>query len=244
MMKLRYGMRQWGHYTWQHPGYFRDLIGESEFFIFVEDVARVASEGLLRPDGLPISGDAHLGSRPWRFRSSGIRVREFLDVMERIDEVDHDTVTDGQRRRRREQLIEGLSPVELPIFDIYVDDNDEDVPFLRSSFVPGAWYWIGVQQRFEGDGALIVFVGAEELAPGPYLPGSLAFLEAVPPYLEYRLRDIFSLVHIPDLGLEEAGGEIAPPPGDPRGGPKGAEWSPGTLELDFDSGSPTQEFEA
>ena len=243
MIKLGYGIRRLGRYAWYDPRHFPDFIRKNEYFVFVEDVALVSSESLLRPDGLPISGDTYLGSRPWRFRASGIRAREFLDVMERIDEVDHDTVTDGQRRFRREQLIEELGPVELPLFDIYVDDSDEDLPFLRSSLVPGAWYWIGVQQRFEGDESLAVFVGAEELAPGPYLPGSLAFLEAVPLYIEYRLRDIFSLVHVPDLGLEEAGGEVAPPPGDPHDGAKVAEWLLDPFQPDLDQQSPTQKLE-
>ncbi len=68
------------------------------------------------------------------------------------------------------------------------------------------------------DGRLPVFIGSPEAGPDDLSPGSLQFLEAVPPYFEYRLRDIFSLVHVSDLGDEgvpggaDGGGDEPPAP--------------------------------
>ena len=130
------------------------------------------------------------------------------------------------------------------MFDLYADETSEELLFLRGSLTPGSWYWIGVRERMERDDRLPVFVGAVELAPGPYQPGSLEFIDRIPPYLEYRLRDIFSLAHISDVGFEEAGGEAAPPPDKPRDEPEGADWFTRTTKADFSQGLSSQEFEA
>ena len=244
MMRLpRYGLGLHGP-PWPYPDDIWSLAQDSDYFVFMEEAISVAVEGLLRPDGEPISRETALGKRPWRFRSSGIQVWKFLEVIDRIEPLDHDNVTDDQRRRRRTQLIEQLGVEPLPLFDLYADEEDESLPFLRGSLIPGAWYWIGVRRRITEDGRLPVFVGAAELAPGPYLPGALEFLEAVPPYLEYRLRDIFSLVHVSDFGSEEAGGEAAPPPDTPHDGSDGAERSFRPWKSDFDQGLTSQGFEA
>lgn len=236
----RYGL---GHPFMDYPWYFHKLSEDGDYFVFVEESISVTFEGLLRPDGEPISRETALGKRPWRFRSSGIQVRKFLDVIDRIEPLDHDNVTADQRRRRRTQLIEQLGDEPLPLFDLYADEENEILPFLRGSIAAGGWYWIGVRRRVAEDDRLPVFVGATELPPGPYMPGALEFLEAVPPYLEYRLRDIFSLVHVSDFGSDEAGGEAAPPPYKPHDEPEGAA-SLRPWKSDFDQGLSMQEFEA
>lgn len=177
----------------------------------------IAAEGLLSPDGTELGRDAIRGERLWRFRASGIDVGRFLDVMDRFETLDHDTVTADQRAHRRDQLIEHFGGRPLPLFDLYVNDEREELPFLLAALVPGTWYFVVVEQRDDDDARLPIFVGAPGLDPGPYRPGSLQMLDAVPPYIEYRLRDIFSLVHVPDAGLERVGGATPPhSPDDPK----------------------------
>jgi len=233
MIVPRYGYGYWPWSRWIHPDELRFVAHGSDHFVFVEEAVSVAPDGLLRPDGEPISPKLVFGKRPWRFRSSGIQTRKFLDVVDQFDLLDHDKITDEQRRRRRGQLVEAFGGTPLPLFDLYADETSEDLLFLRGSLTLGSWYWIGVRERTLDDDRLPVFVGAAELPPGPYQPGSLEFIDRIPPYLEYRLRDIFSLAHISDAGFEEAGGESAPPPDKPRGEPEDTDWFTRATKTDF-----------
>jgi hypothetical protein len=205
-------------FGWRHyPRYVHRL--DEGYFIFVEEAALVAAEDLLAPDGLAIASDVILGERLWRFRASGVASGQFLDVMGGFEPLDHDTVTDDQRVQRRNQLVEAFGRRPLPLFDLYVMNGHDELPFLQAMLVPGTWYFITVDRRADADERLAIFVGAPDLDPGPYAPGSLDLLEAVPPFIEYRLRDVFSLVHVPDAGMERTGGATPPhSPDDPMDG--------------------------
>lgn len=207
-----------GHRWWDRRWEDGNRPSRNHYFIFVEEAHAVNPERLLGPNELPISLDESVGNRPWRFRASGIRARDFLDSMHRIDELNHDAVLPDQRRTRRTQLAETFGDVPLPLLDLFVPEEDSELPFLRAMLIPGSWYWVAVVRRSDQDNRLPIFVDMPE-GPmvGAMLPGSLRALEAVPPFLEYRLRDIFSLVHLSDAGEEDLGGE-GPPPDKPQDG--------------------------
>lgn len=218
---------------WRDDFRFHQVFREGGYFVFVEAAEQVDAERAVAPDGGEIANGTVPGGRPWRFRSSGIRSRSFLVAMDRIEPLDHDDVTDSQRELRRAQLVELFGEAPLPLLDLYVEEKRPELAFLRAVLVPGAWYFMAVSQQEPADDRLAIFVGAPELARGPYSPGSLEFLEAVPPYVEYRLRDIFSLVHVRDAGLEEEGGETTPPPPDlPWDGKHPAAWFESVREVD------------
>lgn len=188
----------------------------SDYFIFVEEGGAIRSEGLLGPGETIISVEA-MGERPWRFRSTGINVRAFLDAQFLITPIDPTEVSAAERRARKTQLIETFKD-PFPLIDIFVAKDNDELPFLRATLTPGSWYWIGVRRRVAKDDRLPVYMGAPEIGADPLSPQALQYLEAVPPYLEYRLRDIFSLAHIHDAGEDEGfGGEGAPPPHRPSG---------------------------
>jgi hypothetical protein len=127
-----------------------------------------------------------------------------------------DSITPAKRHSRKAQLLAAFGEIGLPVIDVLVGSKDKDLPFLRSVLRPGSWYWIGVRSRVPRDRRLSVYVGSPELGADRVSSGALQFLESVPPYFEYRLRDIFSLAHILDAGEEEGfGGEGAPPPDGP-----------------------------
>ena len=138
-----------------------------------------------------------------------------------------------QRRQRKDQLNDAFGERPLPIFDLYVGEEDEEYQFLKAVLVPGAWYWIVVKKRSVDDTGPPILVGAPELPAGPYAPGTLAFIETVPLSIEYRLRDIFSLVHITDAEFgAETGGEGEPLPPEPDVEPDEGTWeAPARLYL-------------
>lgn len=221
MISLRHSSPFW---LWELFQYVAKHADGSEYYVFVEEAGPANPEGLMGPDEKPIDKNVfieNLSDRSWRVRASGIEAAKFRQSADTFEELDHDNVTDGERRRRRDQLNEVFGEQPLPIFDLYMGSKDADYHYLRDILVPGAWYWMVVRTRSPGEFALPIFVGAPELPGGPYMPGTLELVEAAPLSIEYRLRDIFSLIHISDAELEEGtGGEGEPPSPEPDLGPE------------------------
>lgn len=194
--------------------------GEAEkpngnFFVFVEEAALVPAKGLIGPAGTPVQLSDPT-ERLWRFRTSGIAVHEFLTASEAITPVDHLAIDQAARATRRSELQSGLGDVTLPVIDILIDEDHESLHFARAIFTPGAWYWIGVRPRLNLKDRWEVHIDTPIKSIIPGEAASLLFIEAVPPYFEYRLRDIFSLAHIGDAdddgtGLGGAGPGDKPP---------------------------------
>jgi len=187
---------------------------DGDYFVFAEDAGPVLAEGAIGPDERPITIPDAQGKEPWRIRSGGIRVITFLGIMNRFRPLDHEDVGALERSRRRDELLQNLEGVPLPLLDLYLSRDDHVLPFFDATLTPGSWHIMGVRSRRLEDWRLPVFVGAADLPPTDYRPGALEFLAAVPPYLYSRLRDIFSLVHVPDAGIEDLGGDEPPGPPD------------------------------
>lgn len=232
MISRRYRYRSW---SWIYHEYVADLVGGSEYYVFVEEVGPANPEGMMRPDEKPFDENImveELSDRSWRIRASGIDAAKFRESAGAFEELDHDNVTDGERRRRKDQLNEVFGEQPLPIFDLYLGPKDADYQYLRGILVPGAWYWVVVRKWSPEEDALPIFVGAPELPDSPYMPGALGYVDAVPLPFEYRLRDIFSLVHISDAEFgEETGGEGEPLPPDPDVGPELSRWEQPARQL-------------
>lgn len=225
MISMRYYYPWWPLELRQH---IADHVGGSEYYVFVEDAGPANPEGLMGPDEKPIDKNIfveELSHRSWRIRASGIDAAKFRESTETFEVLDHDNVTNDERKRRKDQLNEVFGEQPLPIFDLYLGSRDADYQYLRDILVPGAWYLVVVRKRSPGEVALPIFVGAPELPRGLYMPGALEFLDAVPLPIEYRLRDIFSMVHISDAEFgEETGGEGEPLPPEPDVGPELGGW--------------------
>ncbi len=192
------------------------------YYVFVEEVGPINPDGIMRPDERPFDNNIineTLRDRSWRIRASGIKVEEFQQNMSEFAVLDHDNVTDNQRRQRKTQLNEVFDGKPLPILDIYIGSKDADYQYYRNTINPGAWYFVGVRQP--SDTGIPIFIGAPELSADQYIQGSLVLLDTVPLLTEYSLRDIFSLVHIPDADFgEDTGGSTEPLPPEPGVGPE------------------------
>lgn len=203
---------RWWDKRWENGASFT----RGDYFVFAEEGSAVSPEGLLGPDGSPIDFP-NRGEKPWRFRFAGIALDKFLFAARRVDLLGPDDIEVDNRHKRRSQLLDAFGNAPLPLIDILVEHDNPELAFLRSALTPGSWHWIGVRRRRSSDNRLAVYIGAPDVGPDPLAIGALQFLEAVPPYFEYQLRDIFSLAHILDAGEEEdLGGEGAPPPVKPR----------------------------
>lgn len=186
-----------------------------DYFIFVEEESSVRSEGLLGPADTLVRTE-NLGDQPWRFRCCGIAVGKFVRATTLVKPLDPEHISTADRHSRKVQLLDAFEGARLPLIDILISREDPELAFLRAALIPGSWYWVGIRKRGNPDDRLPVFLGAPEFGADPLSPRALQFLEAVPPYFEYRLRDVFSLAHVLDTGEgEDFGGEGAPPPDTP-----------------------------
>ncbi|MBF0851645.1 hypothetical protein HKD27_12070 [Gluconobacter sp. R75690] len=203
---------------WHFDGRFP----EHKYFVFIEEIGPINPEGIMRPDERPFGDNIlneTLRDRSWRIRASGIKTQDFYENMSEFEVLDHDNVTDDQRRRRKNHLNELFGVTTLPIVDIYLGSEDAFLQYSRDNINPGAWYFVGVGQP--SDIGIPVFIGAAELPSDLYIDGSLLLFMDIIPGVESRLRDIFSLVHIPDADFgEDTGGSTEPLPPEPGVGPE------------------------
>lgn len=191
------------------------------YFLFVEDAEEMAATGTLDgPDGSDLDLDhPTLKEAPVRFRTSGIAAAEFARWMGEFEELDPDTAEPGQRRARLATLRAFFKEVRLPIVDIYVLRTDEELRAMRLALVPGSWHLAHIEF---GDGdrsrrPVYASDGAAAEAPG-FRGGGLVRLVPVLPPVELRLRDIFSLNHVPDGEVDPEEGDDSAPFDAPRPG--------------------------
>lgn len=174
------------------------------YFAFVEDVSLIsAGRSAYGPNGSHLLGPWSSGSMR-HVRFSAILCEDFFDSASHIDELGSDAVPLELRRRRGEQLREHLSDTPLPIFDLLSSRAD-----WRFQPPLGTWWLVGLAPG-EASQELVLFVtddrGGERLDP---TRATLLGISVVPAAWGRRLRDVFSLAHIPDadFGLD---------PGEPR----------------------------
>ena len=214
---------------------------EHAYYIFVEE-AGALSEGsaIDAPNGDTLKLDVHsvFSSSLFRFRTSGIQVADFHGVENAFEELDPNDITFAQRKRRKKDLQENLANVSLPVLDIYIPSDHADLRTLRTMLVPGSWHILGISGSPLLRTECPVLVGSSQIAEGDQTLFYLAYAGALPPYVEVRLRDIFSLAHIPDARFDEEGreeGGILPPDEPPDG-----QWAGSEIVIEIDSEQETR----
>src|SRR5687768_13235882 len=65
---------------WRDPLHFGKFFRSGGYFVFLEEGEALPSGLLLDPHGDPIERDLWRGDRVWRFRSSGVASRTFLEA--------------------------------------------------------------------------------------------------------------------------------------------------------------------
>ena len=155
--------------------------------------------------------------------------------------LESDEITAPQRARRRDTLTELFGEVPIPVIDLYLSQHNPHLRLMRRALQPATWHLLRVRESDPAQTEMPVFVGEPEPGrPGVELAGgALADMFPIQPWIEDRLRDIFSLRHLPDADLtgEDDGGLAPaqppdrPPPGpDPALAAEQAEWRPIGLE--------------
>lgn len=193
------------------------------YYIFIEEVAlpdmAAAVDG---PDGVDIDRARHrvFSETPIRFRGSGLQYDDFHRVEGNFEILDPENIDRNQRNRRRRDIEEHLDGIHLPIVDLFMASHHPDLRAVRMMLSIGSWHMIGVSREPVIHPECPVMIGAPEIAEDPYGFAYLAYLGPVPAHIEVRLRDIFSLAHIPDARFdtereEEGGGRPLPPPDGP-----------------------------
>jgi len=179
-------------------GYFRQDWRESpkRYFAFVEDVESILpgtiAYGL---DDRPLdSAPGHVSLRHVRF--SAILTDQFFPIAERIEPINPSRVTLEDRRRRGDQLRETLEDVPLPVLDLFIHPERREMSDVRPAF--GNWWVLGLSFDQPSDGDIGVYVTDPEESERPTIRGVLSLLAPASAFWQARLRDIFSLVHIPD----------------------------------------------
>jgi hypothetical protein len=214
------GLWYWGYYpywNWQEPA----PTDAPVYFLFVEDAETLPpAEMVDGPDASDFRPDHPvLKEGSVRFRTSGILAADFAVWMDRFEELTSSTVGPEQRRARRETLRGFFEAVRLPVVDIYVGRSDDELQALHLTLSAGSWHLAyiryGAKEQhsrpvYASDGAMIEAEGVRS--------GGLAHLAPVPPPLELRLRDIFSLNHVPDGEVDPDESDDSAPFDAPRPG--------------------------
>lgn len=102
----------------------------------------------------------------------------------------------------------------MPVIDVFASASHPLVPDLAAS--PAGWYQIVVQEGFPEGDDLFALIGDPDRAEDD-LVARLMGLNPAGVALP-RLRDIFSLAHVGDIGDDEDGGEPEPTPEPPPSG--------------------------
>lgn len=152
-----------------------------------------------------------------RLRFSGIDQDLFIEaepVFERLDP--GRAAAADQRARRRGQLASLFEKAPLPVIQI---DDDGTLNVLNTVLNPGSWFFLALKQRPTFEGAPWVLAGTPEDG-GEDQIYALEFLAPVSQGAGERLRNVFSLAHVADLGADggEGGSEPEPFPPEPDDG--------------------------
>lgn len=201
----------------QGRGFAKKVSQQTLYFAFVEEVEKIpAGRGFYIADGTLVrASTAQMETGHTRF--SAILLNDFFGLMERITPLDPRNVTAAARARRRQQLSDGLSDVYLPILDMLVGEEAQ----VRLDIAPevGDWCVVGMSAETVDDGISLYMTNPEEGESPPPQPAGLSLLVRASEPWQIVLRDIFSLVHIPDADFGETEGEDGTPAPSPPNAP-------------------------
>ena len=162
-----------------------------------------------------------------RARFSGIRAALFDEMKEVVGLFRGEVMSTAQRRQRRVALRNAFERYPIPVIDLFWSCNNPAAQRRREGTMRlHHWFQLDLSPG-EAERALEpVFIG-EPAAGRPveaeFESGQLIEIRALPPQEEEPLRDIFSLLHVPDADFDEdPGAPSTMPPPDDDNGPEGA----------------------
>lgn len=195
---------QWDQLRGSGRGYFSPTLSQDDavlYFAFVEEVETIPpGQRIYGATGLPIETPTSAVELE-HIRFSAILVDRFLPLTVQIDPVDPDNVQPEQRVRRKEQLQEAMHGIALPILDLFLPPNAKDALGIAPAF--GDWCLLGNTASPDDEDLSIYVTDPEDGERPTTLRTGLRVLAQAPEFWQNRLRDIFSLVHIPDADFDE-----------------------------------------
>jgi len=202
------------------PGGDAGASGTLDYFAFVEDVQPIhPGRTCFGPAEDPVwavwpwrQGPLNRQRWPIRVRLSGIEQTRFLEVMDRFETLTPGRITEAQRLRRRADLQTHLGDAALPIVDVIFHADDAAWTWLHTWLRESAWCALSVRHT-EAWQPPLVLSAIPEQAPEVSQRGVLTTIAPLDGALLERLRDIFSLAHVPDARSEgRADGNRSPIP--------------------------------
>lgn len=197
-------MKKRRHHLWTAAGCVIDeaIVDHAGpwFFAFLESVDPVRSEGPLEgPAGALHTRPAGGGGDDWvALRFSAIDAQAFDERTREFDDLDPGRAAELPQRSRRRQQLQGLfESVRLPA--IHMDSRRQMWGEAWDMLVPGRWFVLAATPipRLDAEPYILV---ADSEAGDDDAPWSLLALLSADERLVRRLRNVFSLAHIGDLG--------------------------------------------
>lgn len=190
------------------------------FLAFLEEIARVSPRSaLLHPGGGPLVPHSDvLDRRCFRATFSGFRRGLFSKFEEHVRPSELSELAGVDAEERRAGLVRAFEGLPVPIVQVFWSEHGR-WPSPSRKLLVNRWFELSIYRPFEEAGEFPVYLGepdpvetVEELTEG-----QLVNWRRVDPRLEARLRDVFSLKHLPsaDIGPADEGPAGPPPPDGP-----------------------------
>lgn len=176
------------------------------YFAYLEAGEELGDGPLFGPSGELMAGPPSMEALNRRLRFSCVDARQFLRRERRFERLGS-RPSSHQRRRRQRDLLEAFGEAELPIVDILFREGR----FGAANFdaLLSRWWVIGLDLSETPTDGVLCLVG-DPWGEAEDRTARLVRFRRVRRAMESRLRDIFSLAHVSDVGEEDDGPEGEP----------------------------------
>lgn len=183
---------------------------------YLESVDAISGDTLFGPSGDPLARTEPLIELDRRLRFSCVDAEKFVDAQGRIELIGN-RPTRAQRMRRKADLLREFGEASLPVVDVYFRTGRHRSRLFRTRL--SRWFRLAVDEGAAPTDDVVVVVG-DPAGDGEDTIARLELL-TIAGWAEERLRNVFSLAHVADVGRDDdPEGEPPITPFDPP--PKGS----------------------
>lgn len=182
--------------------------------IFIEEGTEILDiKNIDGPDGAMFAKSMvtdYYKNGDYRFRASAVDAQRLLRSIKNFTDDLSKTVPDeNQRLNRRNQLTQFFQGAgHSPVIDIYARGDEKMLPALRFALAPGTWHIMLFQHWNKSVPPIHLSLRGETLFSNERSDAEVFELKGyypIPPWLEMRLIDIFSLNHVADAEINDEG---------------------------------------
>jgi hypothetical protein len=178
----------------------------NRLFALVEGAAVLPrTRRLFGPGGEPIDSWQLVSKRVLEVRLCGFNANRFLATMGEFEDLSEGVPSSTQRENRRIMLNQLYESDATPGLHLYIADSERifEADVRYSLFAPGQWLEIEMSPLPASKPAPIVFLDQPLTAGSGNVPLALTAINLIPIEVVRKLRDIFSLAHVPDADFTE-----------------------------------------